>query len=55
MLWNSGRAMFSSDPRERLAKTPVDEILRWCNRFGPRTGVAQVTGHGNVMVRVGVY
>jgi len=43
--------MLSTDPRARLEKPPSEEILRWFEVFGPRTGIVPSLGAGNVMVR----
>lgn len=45
--------MLVTDPRYRLEKTPSQEIARWLENFGPRTGVASDIGKGNVKVRDG--
>lgn len=44
-------AMLGTDPRDRLEKTPLDEIRRWVKGLGPLTRIATIIGSGNVMVR----
>lgn len=43
--------MFGTDPRARLEKPPLEEIMRWLQGLGPTTGMATIIGSGSVMVR----